>query len=299
MGIRNLWLTALAVLMIGAGTAYAADHGDTPLLKEVGRPDARLTDLYAFTVGNDLVLVMDTNPAIPAGVTDYVFPSDVKFRILIDNDSEVSFSDPVANDEFGGAIVDPAKVSANIELRFQFKADGTLQVVTTGLDPLAQHLIYVLADLRDDPFIRTTRDGRNIGAIVVQMPLSMVLGNQDTLLIWGTSKVDTFSGGRHELAARALRSQFPENDVLNTLKPAAQFTVAGETPDVLIFDTSSPAGFPNGRALTDDVVDLVCDLANECRVSILEGQGGKPRRRPRANDKSFLQDFPYLAEPHL
>ena len=41
----------------------------------------------------------------------------------------------------------------------------------------------------------------------------------------------------------------------------------GVVPDVLIFDTTRPAAFPNGRRLTDDVVDLVGDpgvLSSDC-----------------------------------
>ena len=65
------------------------------------------------------------------------------------------------------------------------------------------------------------------------------------------------------------------------------FAVAGQ-PDVMIFDTSRAAEFPNGRALEDDVVDLVGDprvLAND-------------QPFPDENDLPFLDTFPYLAPPH-
>jgi hypothetical protein len=60
----------------------------------------------------------------------------------------------------------------------------------------------------------------------------------------------------------------------------------------MIYDPSKPAGFPNGRLLTDDVVDLACALAGECRVVASDAPF------PAVNDRSFLESFPYLAEPH-
>jgi hypothetical protein len=56
----------------------------------------------------------------------------------------------------------------------------------------------------------------------------------------------------------------------------------------MIYDTARPAAYPNGRALVDDVVDLVGDqrvLANDFPF-------------PSANDLPFLNTFPYLAPPH-
>ena len=58
--------------------------------------------------------------------------------------------------------------------------------------------------------------------------------------------------------------------------------------DVMIFRTSQPTKYPNGRALEDDVVDLVGDL----RVLSSDSPF------PGTNDKPFLPHFPYLAEPH-
>lgn len=91
-----------------------------------------------------------------------------------------------------------------------------------------------------------------------------------------------------DLGGRSLRSQLTENLALNDFSPAEHFTVLGVRPDVVIFDTTRPAGFPNGRALDDDVVDLVGDA----RILATDAPF------PSANDRSFLAVFPYLAEPH-
>jgi hypothetical protein len=151
--------------------------------------------------------------------------------------------------------------------------------------PHHQDLDMVFTGLRDDPFIITVQDGRNVAAIVLELPLAKVLATlpQSTLLIWATSKIPDIVGPFMDLAGRALRSQFPVNDLINTLHPSEHTSKLGIPPDVIIFDTSRPAGFPNGRELTDDVADIVLDA---------EIPGPE-------NDVPFLDEFPYLAPPHL
>ena len=123
---------------------------------------------------------------------------------------------------------------------------------------------------------------------MLEVPLSSILSGQDTILIWATSKVEEFDGPFQDLVGRSLRSMFPENNALNSLHPRQHRRRAGARPDVMIYNTALPAAFPNGRALTDDVVDLVGDnrvLANDSPF-------------PSTNDKPFLATFPYLAVPH-
>jgi hypothetical protein len=63
-------------------------------------------------------------------------------------------------------------------------------------------------------------------------------------------------------------------------------------PDVVTIDFSQPVQFPNGRTLTDDVIDAALGvvLNRGGAAGIGDGVGG--------NDKAFLSAFPYLAEPH-
>jgi len=70
--------------------------------------------------------------------------------------------------------------------------------------------------------------------------------------------------------------------------------LTGFRPDVMIYDTSKPAVYPNGRALADDVVLSACVLGGECRVFNAEMRP----MTPRSNDLPFLSAFPYLAPPH-
>lgn len=70
-------------------------------------------------------------------------------------------------------------------------------------------------------------------------------------------------------------------------------------PDTLKIDTSVDAGFPNGRKLTDPVIDVT--LAVVLLDLGVEGQTATSLvgvLNPAANDKTFMGAFPYLAAPH-
>jgi hypothetical protein len=298
---KKFLIGALGSAAIGT-SLYAADHGDTPQLVQVGRHDARLTDLHGWKQGSDLVLSLCTNPAIPTTATSYRFPEDLTLRIHLDNASAVDFTQSSA--DFPGRVVEPDKISDRITFEFSSDENGTLQMHTSGLTGVAASHVRVFSGLRDDPFINgditnvtphpTNRVGRNSACVVLQMPLADVRGTGPALLAWATSKVPDVNGPIQEHAGRALRSQVAAYDSLNTLRPRAQWTELGLTPDVMMFNLDAPSGYPNGRLLTDDVIDLVVDT---------RGMPGNPfgnanARGATQNDVPFLADFPYLAPAH-
>lgn len=264
-----------------------SDHDDTPLLRMLNRHDARLTDLHAFVREKNLVLSLCSNPAIPTGASGYRFPSDLTFEIDIDYDSQVSPEDPY---KLGGTVVNPSGIREDIIYRIRFNADQSASIHYIRSDGQYDGvwLTGFYAGLRDDPFIRGPRLGRNVAAIVIQVPLASVLKDQSTLLIWATTKVDTLEGPFQDLAGRSIRSQEPEFLALNLLHPSDHMARTGFRPDVVIYETSKPAAFPNGRALADDVVDLTAV------PRMLETDAPFPS----TNDFPFLENFPYLAAPH-
>jgi hypothetical protein len=304
--VRILIAIAAAVAML-VPAAQAADHDDTPALKAAPRHEARITDLHVFSrvqpgpgrkAREQLVLSLCTNPTIPPEATSYTFPSDLTLTINVDRTSKVDFLvDPVATSTYGGTIVKPAAIDPEITFTITFDAGGQAHLVTSGLDEDAP--IRFFSGLRDDPFIRGPRQGRNVGCVVLEMPLQIVAAGKPhkTLLVWATSSVPAPGGPIGDLGARALRSQLAPNLALNDyFNPADHTLVLGVVPDVVIFDTTRAATFPNGRRLTDDVVDLVGDpgvLSTDCPAP-----GDPVKCFPMSNDSPFLESFPYLAPPH-
>lgn len=63
----------------------------------------------------------------------------------------------------------------------------------------------------------------------------------------------------------------------------------------MIYTDRFPVGYPNGRVLTDDVVAQTCATGDCLLQEISYIEGGYPRATE--NDKRFLDDWPYLADP--
>ena len=72
----------------------------------------------------------------------------------------------------------------------------------------------------------------------------------------------------------------PSDDAA-TIQGLADFLL----PDIITFDTSSSAAFPNGRALANDVIDVELGLITEGLITT----------DCVANDSAFSSSFPYLA----
>lgn len=69
-------------------------------------------------------------------------------------------------------------------------------------------------------------------------------------------------------------------------------------PDTIKYDPNAPTGYPNGRALTDQVVDLtLAAVMLDLDVHGLTTFAELPLNPPE-NDVPFGAEFPYLAPPH-
>jgi hypothetical protein len=93
----------------------------------------------------------------------------------------------------------------------------------------------------------------------------------------------------------------PNNVNLNVTRCLTQQVSAGTTvanlvvPDTVTIDLSQPSGFPNGRRLTDPVIDLTLavlflDLTKHSAATL-----ANIPINPAANDLPFRPAFPYLA----
>jgi hypothetical protein len=165
--------------------------------------------------------------------------------------------------------------------------------------------------------------GFNVNAIVVQFPLEMVAGHAEKFGAWGVTytspqplsaspfvdltQIDRMGNPavNTALIPASLKDAFnagiPQDDaqvfapvILQTLanfgtnaqNTATLASVA--VPDTLKLNRSMPDGFPNGRQLTDRVIDTLLTLI--LNTPTTDGT--------RGNDVPFLPTFPYLASPH-
>jgi len=160
--------------------------------------------------------------------------------------------------------------------------------------------------------------GLNTSAIVLEVPSSSLGDSQ--IGVWartmlGDTQVDRMGrpaintvfipnnvfepSGTEPSLKNAFNATKPRNDqrafrgeVVDTLEifygsgsPTAAALADFLLPDILTVDTSSADGFPNGRALADDVIDIELGLVTNGAVTT-DCVG---------NDSSFSSSFPYLA----
>jgi hypothetical protein len=192
------------------------------------------------------------------------------------------------------------------------------QIISTG-----QYRFF--AGLRSDPFFAdpdgfidnmrwTGRDywwGKNVFSIVLETPNS-VLGSQSRLGIWGRTMIPVHGAFTPvNQMGRPGTNIFRQGADTNTTPPvqqrerfAAQYIAMFQTygyseaeandlalqwlPDILPYDCTNPAGYPNGRQLADDVVDYVVEIMTR----------GKMKDDLVTAHPDYLAEFPYLGIPH-
>jgi len=326
---RNVWLTlAIASWLIGTAPLLdAADHLDAPLL--VGNGDVDINDLYAFqspTNPDNTVLIVTVNPFAPlAGeVNGTTFNPGARYEFLIDNDGD-ALPDVIYSASFTAASpegVQALQLSRN-NSNYGFGSTET-DIVTSSGGALR-------AGLFDDPFFFDLAGfqnglaftgvdafaGANVSAIVLEVPSSELGG--PNIGVWARTWVVGAPGSQADRIGRpaintvlipsARKDEFnqadPVNDFadfgadvqatiesLNGNDAAHAATVTGVLlPDLLTFDTSSSAGFLNGRQLADDVIDAELTLLTNSSTPVGDGVD--------ANDVAFLNSFPYLAPAHV
>gem|GEM_PF-257083 len=187
--------------------------------------------------------------------------------------------------------------------------------------------INVQAGIFDDPFIFPRFFRGNVIGVVTSVPLDLLRrpdgtpAAQGTILLWATTHGS--DGKQADHVGRSLRTQLPRFGYLNPLHPSehvdailrrhsnptllenslATFLSPLEahrfydaTPDVMIYDLTRPAGFPNGRWLEDDVAKTLADAGE---TLLFELSLAESRQFPRAttNDKPFRTGFPFLGDP--
>jgi hypothetical protein len=180
--------------------------------------------------------------------------------------------------------------------------------------------IHLYTGYQDDPFIFPRFFGSNVVAMVMIIPLSCFPETQRTWVAWANTHKD---GKQFDHVGRSLRTQNPRFELFNPLPPKEHvaalqkeidnpnlmrdlFVKLGfdnlfeyrpwdKVPDVMIYSDQFNVGYPNGRRLTDDVAVLLARNGDTLLLELSYKNAVWPRATK--NDKEFLPQFPFLAEP--
>ena len=154
--------------------------------------------------------------------------------------------------------------------------------------------------------------GRNVSSIVLELPSSMLTAGSahPKIGVWASTNADRTQIDRMGRPAINTvfnhgneKNRFNGGDPVNDWRDfgasfVSTLTALGAAdpnglahvllPDILTYDTSSSAGFLNGRQLPDDVIDAELNLITN----------GKITGDCVANDSTFSNTFPYLGSPN-
>src|SRR5204863_27246 len=300
--------------------ARAADHLDAPgLTPPGGSVQTDITDLYAFqspaNTANS-VLALNVNGVVPGNLTfaqgipgvKHTLP--VSYRIYVDNNGDaqpdvslkVRFGAPDANG------VQHFEVKRGHQVLIPF---GLGESTAFGAAPnvVTHNGVKAFAGRRDDPFFL----GKNVSSIVLELPSGMLSrGHDPTIGVWATTRAGQTQIDRmgrpaintvfmHGDRKNQFNAGVPADDqrdfrgdVVDTLRSLGNGQARADAlanvllPDILTYDTSSSAGFLNGRRLSDDVIDAELNLITNGAVTT----------DCVANDSTFLNGFPYLGNPN-
>jgi hypothetical protein len=321
---RRLWAGLVLACLGWATTAVASDHADPTNLMG---PESNITDLIFFPDGDRLILIFNVRRALstkpPYDLSPYVYEVnlDLTTPVAFDNAGDVA--------RYGGTVTEPAKLHADAKVRIRLNNDA-------GLDRLEYEGLQNINDIRtsfgvrDDPFNFPRFYGVNAITMALSIPRNAFPAGQKDFILWGTTARD---GKQIDHVGRSIRTQLPRFGFLNTVAANAQVPallehstrtndiynfLKGNTqwwsnalaelmettfllrkydnqPDVMIYSDRFKAGYPNGRLIGDDVVAQTCAAGDCLLMDISFIEGGFPRSTK--NDKEFLPEFPYLAEP--
>ncbi len=271
--------------------------------------------------------------------------SPYTYAVHMDLRSPVAFRNDAEQARYGGAVVKPEGLNADVSFEFQLNDDTSLKerrvknakgflknienvhvyddgalkgkMAEAGKAPNDLHLY---TGFRDDPFIFPPFFKTNTIAMVMTIPIECFPQGQQDWVVWATSSKN---GKQFDHSGRSLRTQQPRFELLNTLPPSKHVAALREeeanpslmrdlgnkftlqqlfsyrawdfVPDVMIYSTRFGVGFPNGRRLTDDVSALLARNGDTLLYELSYRSPDWPRKT--TNDKPFLNEFPFLAEP--
>jgi uncharacterized protein DUF4331 len=169
--------------------------------------------------------------------------------------------------------------------------------------PLGKKDLWNRSDPADDSqfvgFYRTPELAADVNALYPSLPPARTSGRDDLVLILLTG-VPLPGGHNLNFTGSTQADLLRLNMAIAPTHPVG----AGDPLGVLNGDL---AGFPNGRRLEDDIVDIELRAVADGYGSLLHSLFGLPNNSPNnqvgdgvnANDLPFLPQFPYLATPHV
>ncbi len=216
-----------------------------------------------------------------------------------DPTTPVTTTTPTTTDPSTGPTTDPTTTTTTGTTTPTTDPTGTTTEPPEDTDTTAGGHAFVFASTPPEDLVQLDRVGMPAVAIAVISEMSKDVYNESTPTDDAAAKfIDDIVANVVALHA-ALDDDLKESG----FTPCAAMICAAQAgplviPDTLQIDPGKPAGFPNGRRLADQAIDLTLaavfiDLSKH-PIDVL----AKLPLNPPKNDKDFLAEFPHVAAPH-
>jgi len=330
--LQKLFISICLVLL--ATAVLASDHADPVIVTD---PNANITGLFFFPKGDQMVVVLNVHraltlpPPYELGPYEFIVNMDLHSKINFnDVGNNARYGGTVENP--GGISPDvQIKFKLNDDTTVKSKVITGLQNVNsirvyTGVrdDPFIfprffkKNVISMVLSIPMSCFPAGQQDWLLWGESTKNGEHSDHVGRSNrtqlvrySSVIAGHPFVNDQPPSQHvttimnymkkQAKTIAFLKKYTQTFQLyaGVYEPEIQMRSYDATPDVMIYSKRNPAGadsgFPNGRRLEDDIAHITCEVG-DCilqELSFIEG----PFPRAIKNDKDFLPDFPYLADP--
>lgn len=253
-----------------------ADHLTNIYGVSIDAPAYELSDYHVYEKDGKLIFSIASIPTNRNRSGDQIpFPDNYRVQVNFDFDSAVAFDNTQLNNVAGGRIVSPERIKEDVTITLGVQ-DGQLKASVRGNRRYRPSLIQRSIDqffsgTRAEVFQfgPGVRANRNFLVFSIDKTKLLPFASNPVLLTWaasilneGSTYVDSLGtqqivvdGPFQDLIGRALKDQNPtEIRLQNALHPSQHVAAGFGYPDVVIYNTSKPAQFPNGRTLDDDII---------------------------------------------
>lgn len=292
-----LSMVAGVALLGAAQMAHASSHREAPAISK--DPSVDNTDVYAFVSPDNpttVTLIANYSPAQDPGLGGFNCQT-IAIQVPI---ADLTSDGSVPTDPSAAAAILGVWASANRPETLTLNGDGTqtysgpvvqysrlgMPLVNEVVIPLGQKDAFNRSNPVDDgQFLGFVTDPELAGLLNAIYGVSVPPAPRNDLVSVFLTGVAGLNQPANGAACEALR--------LNVAIPPASWE------DPLGVIGGDVAGFPNGRRLGDDVVDIALRVVAGVLVP---GFDGPPNSQlgdgVDCNDRAFLSAFPYVGTPH-
>src|SRR5579872_7249475 len=313
------------VLLLSMTLCFGSSHREAP--NGALDQQASIKDFFAFVSYDDpgkVTFIMDVNGFLAPAARGEVFPFgpgvvyaihandaavetsfEFRFKTIADGPSQRQTysvamirggerTDMSGDNALCASGTKPYDIGKGVRVWAGLADDPSFIDLAAMTDP--KNVRKVLTAAQDASLSNSSPDamaGFNVNAIAIEVPVGLIASKSAMIEAWATTSrpkltVKLTAGAAAAGMVEIQRMGSPEGGVLRLDTSVAPSEAAARNRLGLL--SGDKAGYPNGRRLSDDVIDIAMRRADGSGLALGDGVN--------SNDVPFQETFPYLARAH-